>query len=109
MLCFYLFLPYISTLKYYIVSLALITCRHIKLIKGHSMSTTVFCRYCGDHIIDSAKDCQHCGAEQHLPSAFGGVASKNAQGLFAFIYCLLLGVFGVHRFVYGKKRSGVFM
>ncbi len=46
------------------------------------MSTTVFCRYCGDHIIDSAKDCQHCGAEQHLPSAFGGVASKNAKGFF---------------------------
>lgn len=43
------------------------------------------------------------------PVLLAVLPEKNAQGLFAFIYCLLLGVFGVHRFVYGKKRSGVFM
>ena len=73
------------------------------------MSTTVFCRYCGEHIQDTAPQCQHCDSEQHLPSAFGGVPKKNAQGVFAFIYCLFLGVFGVHRFVYGRKRSGTLM
>lgn len=73
------------------------------------MNSTVFCRYCGEHISESAIECEHCGSGQNLPSAFGGVASKNAQGIFAFIYCLLLGVFGVHRFVYGRKRSGFFM
>ncbi|MBE8167921.1 MAG: TM2 domain-containing protein [Shewanella sp.] len=73
------------------------------------MNSIVFCRYCGEQILNTAPSCQHCKSEQHLPSAYGGVPKKNAQGVFAFIYCLLLGVFGVHRFVYGKTGSGVLM
>lgn len=73
------------------------------------MSAIVYCRYCGEHILETAADCEHCHSEQHLPSAYGGVPKKNAQGVFAFIYCLLLGIFGVHRFVYGRKQSGFFM
>jgi len=73
------------------------------------MTAIVFCRYCGEHIIETASHCEHCQSEQHLPSAYGGVAKQNAQGVFALIYCLLLGVFGVHRFVYGKKGSGFAM
>ncbi|NQY36266.1 MAG: TM2 domain-containing protein [Alteromonadaceae bacterium] len=73
------------------------------------MSSIVFCRYCGEHILNTDASCEHCESEQHLPSAYAGVPKKNAQGVFAFIYCLLLGVFGVHRFVYGRKRSGALM
>lgn len=51
------------------------------------MTAYVFCRYCGEHILETTAHCEHCHAEQHLPSAYGGVAKQNAQGVFAFAYC----------------------
>ena len=73
------------------------------------MNPSVFCRYCGEHILATDSSCKYCRSEQHLPSIYGGVPKNNAQGTFAFIYCLFLGVFGVHRFVYGKRGSGALM
>ena len=67
------------------------------------------CRACDMEISAIARECPHCGTEQfdtrssalamhHLPS--------DKRALTTGLLCLLLGVFGAHRFYVGKYGTG---
>lgn len=73
------------------------------------MSLNVFCRYCGEQISESDITCMHCGSEQNFTMTPNQVSRRNSEGVIAFVICFFFGVFGLHRFIYGKIFTGFLM
>ncbi len=81
------------------------------------MSLNVFCRYCGQQISDIDLVCPHCDSKQNftIVSSYNSShisssnSRKNSEGVIAFIVCFFFGVFGIHRFIYGKIGTGLLM
>jgi TM2 domain-containing membrane protein YozV len=73
------------------------------------MSLSVFCRYCGQQIADIDLICTHCDLKQNFTVVSSSPARKNSEGVIAFIVCFLFGIFGLHRFIYGKIGTGILM
>lgn len=79
----------------------------------------MYCKNCGKEIQDDAKTCESGGTpvnEQGIQSDGQTVIINNVstgidypyKGKWtAFILCLLLGLFGVHRFYVGKVGTGI--
>lgn len=66
------------------------------------------CRACDMEISAIARECPHCGAQQ-----FGALTTRDEpsdkRALTTGLLCLLLGVFGAHRFYVGKYATGFLM
>ena len=73
------------------------------------MSLNVFCRYCGQQISDIDLICPHCDSKQNFTVGSSSSSRKNSEGVIAFVVCFFFGVFGVHRFIYGKIGTGILM
>ncbi|MCJ8321933.1 MAG: TM2 domain-containing protein [Colwellia sp.] len=73
------------------------------------MSLSVFCRYCGQQISDIDLVCDHCDSKQNFTVVSNGSSRKNSEGVIAFVVCFFFGVFGIHRFIYGKIGTGFLM
>ena len=73
------------------------------------MSLNVFCRYCGQQISDTDLVCGHCDSRQNFTEPSRDASRKNYEGVIAFVVCFFFGVFGVHRFIYGKIGTGILM
>jgi hypothetical protein len=56
-----------------------------------------------------AEICPHCGVRQYGTSVGRPREASEKNPLTAGILCLVLGVFGAHRFYVGKKNSGILM
>lgn len=67
------------------------------------ITATVPCRSCDSPISAIAEICPHCGVRQFTPAAAPGERSALTAG----VLCLLLGVFGAHRFYAGKVGTGL--
>ena len=70
------------------------------------------CRSCDMEISAIARECPHCGAQQ-FDVRSGALARSDLpsdkRALTAGLLCLLLGVFGAHRFYVGKYVTGFLM
>jgi len=64
-----------------------------------------YCRSCGQIISSLAPTCPHCGAPTGVKSTPPGASDKLR--LVALLLCLLVGMFGVHRFYVGKIGTGI--
>lgn len=91
---------------------------------------TKFCKFCGQKILDHAIICVHCGSQveelrrpepqtqNYIPRQQAPNQYYNVQNTYytrkepldkwvAFLLCLFLGVFGVHKFYEGKNGMGI--
>lgn len=73
------------------------------------ITATMPCRSCDMEISAIARECPYCGAEQFdtrsSALAMRGMPSEK-RALTTGLLCLLLGVFGAHRFYVGKYATG---
>lgn len=75
------------------------------MANGTGITAVAPCRHCERMISVIAEVCPHCGVRQH-PDALGrpqGMSDKKAVA--AGLLCVLLGVFGAHRFYVGKTNT----
>jgi hypothetical protein len=76
------------------------------------ITATMPCRSCDMEISAIARECPYCGAEQFdvrsTAVAMRGVPSER-RALTTGLLCLLVGVFGAHRFYVGKHATGFLM
>ena len=76
-------------------------------LRSASSSTAVRrCLSCGHPLDSSATVCLECGHLHPLAPAPTGTVSDR-RILPAFLLCLLLGVFGAHRFYAGRIATGI--
>ena len=73
------------------------------------MSLNVYCRYCSEQISDIDLICEHCNSKQNFTVVSSNNSRKNSEGVIAFFVCFFFGVFGLHRFRYGKIGTGILM
>lgn len=66
-----------------------------------------YCFSCGTIIDSRAQKCPNCGVFQ--PDTAQQSSSVNTRWLVAFLLCLILGVFGIHRFYLNRVGSGILM
>lgn len=69
-----------------------------------------FCHNCGSSVTPNADYCMSCGVS--LRKCFGsGMAGKSINGqdkLVLILVCLFLGEFGIHNFILGETKKGIF-
>ena len=63
-----------------------------------------FCANCGEALADGAAVCTKCGVA--VKSGGGDLAGKDKTMI--IVICLLLGGIGVHNFMMGETKKGVF-
>lgn len=72
---------------------------------------TVYCQKCGTPMGRQDRFCSRCGtdhsAAQQAASAAAIGPVSDRKRLVALLLCVLLGVFGAHRFYVGKIGTGV--
>lgn len=76
------------------------------------ITATMPCRSCDMEISAIARECPHCGAQQFDVRASALARSdlpSDKRALTTGLLCLLLGVFGAHRFYVGKYFTGFLM
>jgi hypothetical protein len=73
-----------------------------------SIETIVPCRQCNSDILAIAEICPHCGVRQ-FNSQLDRVPHDESDKriLPAALLCVMLGVFGAHRFYVGKTATGL--
>lgn len=70
------------------------------------ITAQVPCRHCDAMISAIAEICPRCGVRQ-LPADAGNVGASDKTIVPAAVLCVILGVFGAHRFYVGKLGTGV--
>lgn len=79
------------------------------MVSKSGITAVVPCRHCDARISAIAEICPACGVRQDPSSVAvarpAGVSEKKL--IPAAILCVILGVFGAHRFYVGKTMSGV--
>ena len=76
------------------------------------ITATMPCRSCDMEISAIARECPHCGAQQFDVRSSALARSdlpSDKRALTTGLLCLLLGVFGAHRFYVGKYVTGFLM
>lgn len=80
------------------------------------MNTSKFCKKCGNQLDPETQFCSLCGTKaandstvlpQLTPNSF--IIESPKSGFAALLFCLFLGMFGVHRFYVGKIGTGLLM
>jgi TM2 domain-containing membrane protein YozV len=73
----------------------------------------MFCQNCGKELSNQASFCPSCGHPVRSSTGAPGFRTDRAVSsysrLAALLFCLFLGVLGVHRFYVGKVGTGVAM
>jgi TM2 domain-containing membrane protein YozV/predicted RNA-binding Zn-ribbon protein involved in translation (DUF1610 family) len=84
----------------------------MRMSEQSPITATMPCRSCDMEISAIARECPHCGAEQFdarsTAVAMRGMPSER-RALTAGLLCLLVGMFGAHRFYVGKHATGLLM
>jgi TM2 domain-containing membrane protein YozV len=65
------------------------------------------CRQCDARILAIAEICPHCGVRQDPSGLALQPRTSDRKLVPAAILCLMLGVFGAHRFYLGKTGTGL--
>lgn len=65
----------------------------------------MFCKNCGGQIEENVKHCPHCGNNIHTANQ-EYLAGKDKTML--IVLALFLGGWGVHNFVMGENKKGIF-
>lgn len=71
------------------------------------ITAVVPCRQCGERILAIAEICPHCGVRQDPGQVARPLEESDKKLVPAAILCVLLGVFGAHRFYTGRTASGI--
>ena len=72
-----------------------------------SIDAIVTCRQCDANILAIAEICPHCGVRQFSSDLDRPQDRSEKRLVPAAALCLLLGVFGAHRFYVGRTASGL--
>jgi nitrate reductase NapE component len=67
----------------------------------------MYCTCCGKELPKECKYCDSCGTSQNNRSDEFNITFKRRKKWTAFFLCLVLGMFGVHRFYVGKYGTGI--
>jgi TctA family transporter len=67
----------------------------------------MYCTCCGKELPKECKYCDSCGTSQNNRSDEFNITFKRRKKWTAFFLCLVLGMFGVHRFYVGKIGTGI--
>jgi hypothetical protein len=71
------------------------------------ITAIVPCRHCEERILAIADICPHCGVRQD-PSQVGRPLDTSDKKLVpAALLCVMLGVFGAHRFYVGRTGTAI--
>ena len=70
------------------------------------ITAVVPCRHCETKISAIAEICPHCGVRQDPSQVSRPLETSEKKLIPAALLCVLLGVFGAHRFYVGKTTSG---
>jgi TM2 domain-containing protein len=76
-------------------------------MSNRSIETIVPCRQCNANILAIAEICPHCGVRQYSSQLDRAAEESEKRIVPAALLCVMLGVFGAHRFYVGKTMSGL--
>ena len=74
---------------------------------GTGITAVAPCRHCDRMISVIAEICPHCGVRQHPGALDKPQDASDKKIVPAGVLCLLLGVFGAHRFYVGRTGTAV--
>jgi hypothetical protein len=71
------------------------------------IDSIVPCRQCDARILAIAEICPHCGVRQDPSALTRSLHASDKKLVPAALLCVVLGVFGAHRFYVGKIGTGL--